>query len=236
MAQQTIGIGSVVNDGTGDALRTAFTKTNANFTELYTSFNSLQSGTNASIASLYTSVTSLQSKDADLTAIAALAGTSGFLKKTGENSWALSAITSGDVTTALGFTPYNATNPSGYTSNTGTVTSATIIMANGFSGTVSLNTTTPAFMLTTTVTGVLKGNGTAISAATAGTDYIAPYGSTTANQVLAAPNGSAGTPTFRALVAADIPTLPNYVTFAVLKTVVAASTDFADFKTRIAAL
>jgi hypothetical protein len=90
-------------------------------------------------------------------------------------------------------------------------------------------------MLTTTVTGVLKGNGTAISAATAGTDYIAPYGSTTANQVLASPNGSAGTPAFRALVAADIPTLP-YVTFTVLKAVVAASTDFADFKTRIAAL
>ena len=37
MAQQTIGIGSAVNDGTGDVLRTAFTKTNANFTELYNS-------------------------------------------------------------------------------------------------------------------------------------------------------------------------------------------------------
>lgn len=33
------------------------------------------------------------------------------------------SITSGQVTTALGYTPYNATNPSGYTSNTGTVTS-----------------------------------------------------------------------------------------------------------------
>lgn len=32
-------------------------------------------------------------------------------------------LTSGDVTTALGYTPYNSTNPSGYTSNTGTVTS-----------------------------------------------------------------------------------------------------------------
>jgi hypothetical protein len=30
---------------------------------------------------------------------------------------------SSDVTTALGFTPYNATNPDGYTTNTGTVTS-----------------------------------------------------------------------------------------------------------------
>ena len=32
-------------------------------------------------------------------------------------------LTSGDVTTALTFTPYDATNPSGYTTNTGTVTS-----------------------------------------------------------------------------------------------------------------
>ena len=40
-------------------------------------------------------------------------------------------LTSGDVTTALGFTPYNATNPSGYTTNVGTVTSV------GGTGTVS---------------------------------------------------------------------------------------------------
>ena len=35
----------------------------------------------------------------------------------------ITGITSSDVTTALGFTPYNATNPNGYTSNTGTITS-----------------------------------------------------------------------------------------------------------------
>lgn len=34
-------------------------------------------------------------------------------------------LTSSNVTTALGFTPYNATNPSGYTTNTGTVTKVT---------------------------------------------------------------------------------------------------------------
>jgi len=34
-------------------------------------------------------------------------------------------LTSGDVTNALGFIPYNATNPSGYTSNAGTVTGVT---------------------------------------------------------------------------------------------------------------
>jgi len=35
MAKQTINIGSSVNDGTGDAVRSAFDKTNDNFTELY---------------------------------------------------------------------------------------------------------------------------------------------------------------------------------------------------------
>lgn len=35
MAKQTISIGTVANDHTGDPLRTAFTKVNANFTELY---------------------------------------------------------------------------------------------------------------------------------------------------------------------------------------------------------
>jgi hypothetical protein len=91
--------------------------------------------------------------------------------------------------------------------SSGTVTSVSVVSANGFTGTVANSTTTPAITLTTSINGLLKGNGTAISAAAAGTDYIAPYGSTTANYVLASPNGSAGTPTFRALVAADIPSL-----------------------------
>ena len=37
MAQQTINIGTVANDGTGDPLRTAFNKANDNFTEVYAS-------------------------------------------------------------------------------------------------------------------------------------------------------------------------------------------------------
>lgn len=57
---------------------------------------------------------------------------------------------------------------------TGTVTSVSVVSANGLAGTVSTATTTPAITLSTTITGVLKGNGTAISAATAGTDYYAP--------------------------------------------------------------
>ena len=58
-------------------------------------------------------------------------------------------------------------------SNTsGTVTSVSVVSANGFAGTVATATSTPAITLTTSITGVLKGNGTAISAAVANTDYI----------------------------------------------------------------
>lgn len=56
----------------------------------------------------------------------------------------------------------------------GTVTSVSVVSANGFAGSVATATTTPAITLSTTITGILKGNGTAISAATAGTDYLTP--------------------------------------------------------------
>ena len=56
--------------------------------------------------------------------------------------------------------------------NKGTVTAVSVTSANGFTGTSS-GGATPALTLTTSINGVLKGNGTAISAATAGTDYAA---------------------------------------------------------------
>ena len=58
----------------------------------------------------------VQAYDADLGAIAALSGTSGLLKKTAANTWTLdtssylTSITSGNVTTALGYTPENSAN------------------------------------------------------------------------------------------------------------------------------
>jgi len=61
-------------------------------------------------------------------------------------------------------------------SGSGTVTSVSVVSANGLAGTVANSTTTPAITLSTSITGVLKGNGTALSAATAGTDYVAPGG------------------------------------------------------------
>lgn len=52
----------------------------------------------------------------------------------------------------------------------------------------------------------------AISLASGYGDTQNPYASKTANNFLAAPNGSAGVPTFRAIVAADIPTLNQNTT------------------------
>lgn len=72
------------------------------------------------------------------------------------------------------------------------------------SGVLSVSGTSPV---------VSSGGATpAISLAASYGDTQNPYASKTANFVLAAPNGSAGVPTFRAIVAADIPTLNQNTT------------------------
>jgi hypothetical protein len=101
-----------------------------------------------------------------------------------------------DAATALtNLGAYPASNPAGYTSNVGTVTSVS------GTGTVS------GLSLSGTVT-------SAGSLTLGGTLVVTPsdFASQTANTVLAAPNGSAGVPTFRAIVAADIPTLNQNTT------------------------
>ena len=75
-----------------------------------------------------------------------LSGT-GFVKTIGttvsyDNSAYLTGITSGNVTTALGFTPYNATNPSAFISS---ISSANVITALGFT---PYNATNPSAFLT----------------------------------------------------------------------------------------
>lgn len=80
----------------------------------------------------------------------------------------------GQVLTATSPTAASWQAPAG--GGSGTVTSVTVESANGFSGTVADAATTPQVTVKTTVTGILKGNGTAVSAAAAGTDYLAPDG------------------------------------------------------------
>ena len=90
-------------------------------------------------------------------------------------------VSSGGATPAISMAAAN-TSTNGYLTSTdwntfngkgsGTVTSVSVVSANGFAGTVATSTTTPAITLTTSITGLLKGNGTAISAAVANTDYM----------------------------------------------------------------
>lgn len=98
------------------------------------------------------------------------------------------ATTAAGALSSLG--AYPASNPNGYTSNTGTVTAVT-----GTSPVASSGGTAPA-----------------ISLASGYGDMQNPYGSKTANSFLAAPNGIAAAPTFRAIVAADVPTLNQNTT------------------------
>lgn len=101
----------------------------------------------------------------------------------------------------------------------GTVTSVSVVTANGFAGTVATATTTPAITISTTITGILKGNGTTISAATAGTDYSAGTSalatgilkSTTTTGALTIATGG-DLPTMTSTVGGAVPTPPNNTT------------------------
>jgi len=92
----------------------------------------------------------------------------------GGSGTATPAIVAGTNVTVSGTWPNQTVNATA--SGSGTVTSVSVVSANGLAGTVATATSTPAITLSTSITGVLKGNGTAISAATAGTDYLAPGG------------------------------------------------------------
>jgi len=70
-------------------------------------------------------------------------------------------------------------NPTGTGGGGGGVTSVSVATLNGFAGNVVNPTTTPSIRVKTTVTGLLKGDGTAVSAAVAGTDYEVPLTFTT---------------------------------------------------------
>jgi len=107
----------------------------------------------------------------------------------------------------------------GTTSISGTYPNFTITSNDAFTGTVtSVTGTSPV---------ASSGGATpAISLSASYGDTQNPYASKTANYVLAAPNGSSGVPTFRAIVAADIPTLNQNTTGTAASTPKLLTTNF----------
>jgi|694.fasta_scaffold31340_8 hypothetical protein len=109
-----------------------------------------------------------------------------------------------DIGNGTGFTRATLTAGTGVTITN--ASGAITINATGTGGTVtSVTGTSPVSVATGTTTPV-------ISLAASYGDTQNPYASKTANFVLAAPNGAAGVPTFRAIVAADVPTLNQNTT------------------------
>ena len=107
-----------------------------------------------------------------------------------------------DIGNGTGFTRTTLTAGTGISV---TNASGSITIANTGGTVTSVTGTAPVSVATGTTTPV-------ISLASAYGDTQNPYASKTANFFLAAPNGLAGVPTFRAIVAADIPTLNQNTT------------------------
>jgi hypothetical protein len=89
--------------------------------------------------------------------------------------------------------------------NGGVGTAGHVLHSNGATG-------SPYWKVPVTANAPIVANATGVHLAAGYGDTLNPYASKTANFVLASPNGAAGVPTFRAIVAADIPTLNQNTT------------------------
>jgi len=164
MAQRTINVGTVANDGTGDTIRGAFTNVNANFTEVYGNIATVipaYTTANAAYAEVNTVNSILQtvavgansysaSASANANAYAVIVGSSG-------NAYTVAVGAAGNsYTESVGTAGNNyasiliANNAVGANAWTNTVTVATYAWANGKFDTVTnttliVNTTNAAF-------------------------------------------------------------------------------------------
>jgi hypothetical protein len=111
--------------------------------------------------------------------------------------------------------------------NVGSFTNASVTVNGKGLVTAVSSGTAPVTSVTATSPVASSGGVTpAISLSAGYGDTLNPYASKTANFVLSAPNGSAGVPTFRAIVAADIPTLNQNTTGTAASTPKLLTTNF----------
>ena len=181
----------VSSGGTTPAISMAAANTTTNGYLTSTDWNTFNGKGSGSVTSVSFTGGIISVATATTTPALTVAGTSGGIPYFASGTtWASSAVLTqygvvygggagaAPVATAAGTTGQVLTATTGGAptwaapATSGTVTSVSVVSANGFAGTVATSTTTPAITLTTTITGLLKGNGTAISAAVANTDYV----------------------------------------------------------------
>jgi hypothetical protein len=167
---------------------------------------------------IYNASTSLWEK-AYITAGTGISVTNGAGSITVANTGVTSVSgTTGRITSSGGTTPAIDLASGVVTAGTtGSSTLIPVITVDTYGRVTSITTASNPQGTVTSVTGtspVVSSGGTtpAISLASGYGDTQNPYASKTANYVLASPNGSSGVPTFRAIVAADIPTLNQNTT------------------------
>ena len=128
------------------------------------------------------------------------------------------SVTGGPITTSGTLTITNTApdqvvslTQGGTTTITGTYPNFTISSSDAYTGTVTSVATAGSVSGLTLTGGPITSSGTITLG---GTLAVTPsdFASQTANTFLAAPNGSAGTPSFRAIVVADVPTLNQNTT------------------------
>jgi hypothetical protein len=157
-----------------------------------------------------------------VTSVAVSGGTTGLTTSGGPITTNGTITLNGTVNVANGGTGLTSTptngqidigNGTGFTRTTLTAGSG-VSITNG-AGSVTISATGSGTVTAVTGTTPISSSGGATPNISLDANYgdtLNPYASKTANYVLAAPNGTAGVPTFRAVVAADIPTLNQNTT------------------------
>ena len=218
MAQRIINIGTSANKGNGDPIRTAFDKVNKNFTEVYSKIVAIENGTlNVVVSDINGSV---HADDSTLMIDGVSAQIVGPVNNSSVTTTTLVATSivgdlTGDVTGDVTGTVTGSLlgNSTGY--HTGDLTGS--VFADDSTLLVdAVNAIIPASV----VSGTLSNN-------TTGTHTGLVIGDVT---------GSVFADDSTLLVDSVNAIIPGYIKLSVLKTEVAASADFADFQTRIAAL